>query len=172
MSIERILQKEAPQPGTVAGLSGAGLGMAEPSNYHRILATVLNTKIGSYLLTTNKTLIDHIISFPESKSEDAKKDYYKYDVAIQYIPNFRGEDIKNIVAVEIYHNGNIKFAPEKVRRSFIKYPSLEEFFVYNYEKDIWQKFIKKNKSFEEVFSNTSYSNYLRLDLDDLILEFK
>lgn len=172
MSISEHLQKQIQQPETVAGLSGAGLGMAEPSNYHRLLASVLNIKIGSYLFTTNKILKDHIVPFPESKSEDAKKDYYKYDVAIQYIPNFKNEDIVNIVAIEIYHKGNIQLAYEKVKRSFIKYPSLEEFFVYNYEDDIWQKYVKKNKSFEEVLSNASYSNYLRLDLDDLILEFK
>ena len=168
MSIERILQKEAPQPGTVTGLSGAGLGMAGTFILHSRIATYLAKKIDWFPDKENPDCyLEAVVEAREGEGAHAKI----YDVCVKRFrydnPNSYGE---NVVIIEITNSiDDEEKAWERIQSA--NKETLYEAFIYNYKTRKWRgyhvdrkhKIITSNNEKDEI---NFKSDYMDINFED------
>lgn len=158
MSIERILQKEAPQPGTVTGLSGAGLGMAGTKRIHSQIETYL-----SHILFDDAFRLNYVIS-NEIRIEEYKKNSQIADVYVGLRDEF-GIISDAVILIEICDEATFSEAKDRILKTFKVYPkTMKEAFIYRYDTDKWYKCNNNNFVY-----NMSYSDVFKRNLDFIII---
>ena len=121
-----------------------GLGMASNNTYtHQVIQTdiVQNylVKFGRRDILTETKLSDEIKITPDisiwERIERNKKEL---------------TPIKPLLTIEITHNiRNDRYSERNVYASFKCFPSLQESFIYNYDKDVWVRYRRANKGGEK-----------------------
>ena len=139
-----------------------GLGMASNNTYtHQVIQTdiVQNylVKFGRRDILTETKLSDEIKITPDisiwERIERNKKEL---------------TPIKPLLTIEITHNiRNDRYSERNVYASFKCFPSLQESFVYNYEKDIWVRYRRANEGVEKE-TGKDYSRLLGCYLHTLL----
>lgn len=139
-----------------------GLGMASNNTYtHQVIQTdiVQNylVKFGRRDILTETKLSDEIMITPDisiwERIERNKKEL---------------TPIKPLLTIEITHNiRNDRYSERNVYASFKCFPSLQESFVYNYEKDIWVRYRRANEGVEKE-TGKDYSRLLGCYLHTLL----
>lgn len=147
MGLSEILKKQEPQPVTVAGLSGAGLGMAHVEKPHLRMANHFVRKYGGLESLGYE-------AETESPTECTEKEYRLCDFAIV---DRRGETEKDTIklVIEICHSGNYQEALDRIFDIRSKQGNKPEYFIFQYDQGIWEKIISKNKKL-----STSKSTFL------------
>ncbi len=163
MSIERILQKEAPQPGTVTGLSGAGLGMAEPTLKHWLIANhltaVIRPLLCNPLLEVGPEACEYYID------DNDKEKYFVLDLGVKKfkLDPSGNLDSDNIFAIEICHYASVEHDKDKIKFIWDKLKKLEEGFIYDLDNKKWYRFYKG-----KIFTNDGYSTFFNTDLENAV----
>lgn len=121
-----------------------GLGMASNNTYtHQVIQTdiVQNylVKFGRRDILTETKLSDEIMITP--------------DISIWERIERKGKELTPInvlLTIEITHNiRNDRYSERNVYASFKCFPSLQESFIYNYDKDVWVRYRRTNKGVEK-----------------------
>lgn len=162
MSISEHLQKQIQQPETVAGLSGAGLGMAEPSLKHWLIANHLTYVIKPLLCDP---LLEVGTEVCEYYKVNDKEKYFVLDLGVKkFKKNHSGDlDSDNIFAIEICHYASVDHDQDKVKFIWDKLKKLEEGFIYDLDNKTWYRFYKG-----EIFDNDGYSTFFNTDLENAV----
>lgn len=121
-----------------------GLGMASNNTYtHQVIQTdiVQNylVKFGRRDILTETKLSDEIMITP--------------DISIWERIERKGKELTPVnvlLTIEITHNiRNDRYSERNVYASFKCFPSLQESFIYNYDKDVWVRYRRANKGVEK-----------------------
>ncbi|MCQ2082753.1 MAG: hypothetical protein MJZ11_13990 [Lachnospiraceae bacterium] len=161
MSIERILQKEAPQPGTFTGLSGAGLGSPEAEYEHWELINDVSTSINIHLRNSKP----NFIAGTEAVSDrSVKKGYKVYDIGIKIRKDKKGP---NIVLIEVCHNETLENAVDRIMKNFSSAKPVKEAFLFNYS-DHTLRYYKPGVT---GYTNNSICQEFNFDLDIFIKSY-
>ena len=144
-----------------------GLGMGAPSKSHqRIVARVirkLTLKVSEAY--ENNFALDTTLDVDWKNGE--KK--IRPDIAFyKYGGDQDGKDIlKDVLFVmEIVNNAGVKYSVGRIKGIFNREPSLKEGFLYNFEKETWTRFTKKDGKI--VPESTTYSLTFKCDIASVV----
>lgn len=168
MGLSEILKKQEPQPETVAGLSGAGLGMAGTFILHSRIATYLAKIIDWFPDKEHpECYYEAVVEAREGEGKHAKI----YDVCVKRFkyddPNSYGE---NVVIIEI--TNSISDEEKAFNRILTaNKENLYEAFIYNYISRKWRGFhvCREQKiitSKDEKDELNFKSDFLDINFDD------
>lgn len=131
------------------------LGMAEPDEPHWRIANYLTRVIGAKF-----PYLEAGTEAPTGKN----KNYKVVDFAIRKF--YKGGKNEILFFIEICHKSNYKQALKRCINCKTNNKSIQEIFIYQYDKKIFEKFYDEKNVLKE-----NYSNFLNLNLWELIKDF-
>lgn len=142
------------------------LGMANNTYKHNIIAF----RIKQGLISLLPSELEYNVVNEYKIAKPHSKNFVEPDISFWQDIKFVGEEIEpsNVLCmIELVHNSdNERYTKKVIEKAFLYADSLQEAFMYNYEKRVWYRFRRNNGCEMEVCED--WSEVFKLHLNDTL----